>query len=185
MSEIIYPTLRLFLYDLRDALGDNESEMAQKQEIFKQKLPKYLRDRISKNDKYFDIDFVELLGDRRIEDLKNIARDYEGYYYPVRLHDTYGLLLDCSVSRRKKLYKTNCYKKLKLEIEKKLEPESDNKQKYNFTLGQTWMVLACLPEDTIQKPIDIAKECYEVVIPDGKWEKDFQGERSFFGRNAI
>ncbi|MEB3218959.1 MAG: hypothetical protein VKN72_22365 [Nostocales cyanobacterium 94392] len=181
MSDIIYPTLRLFIYDLRDGLGFNNSQITQKREFFQQKLPKHLGYSISKNDVSFDADYVELLGKKRIQRFYETQQDYEGYYYPVRLHDTYGLLLDCSVRSKKKLYKANCYKKLKLEIGKKLEPQSDKENQFNFTLGQSWMLLACLPENNTQNPVDIAKESYKAVIPDGKWEKDFQGKGHFLG----
>ncbi len=181
MNKIIYPTLRLFLYDLRDGLGQNESEIAQMQENFKLKIPKKIRYLIDENNKSFDADYVELLGKKRIERFYDKQQDYEGYYYPVRLHDTYGLLLDCSASSRNKLYKPNYYKKLKSEIERKLKPENNKKNQFNFTLGQTWMVLACLPENNNQNPVDIAKESYKAVIPDGKWEKDFQGKGHFLG----
>ncbi len=157
MNKIIYPTLRLFLYDLRDGLGQNESEIAQMQENFKLKLPKKIRYLIDENNKSFDADYVELLGKKRIEKFYDKQQDDEGYYYPVRLHDTYGLLLDCSVISRKKLYEPNCYKKLKSEIDRKLKPENNKENQFNFPLGQTWMVLACLPENNTQNPVDIAK----------------------------
>ena len=66
MNKIIYPTLRLFLYDLRDGLGQSESEIAQMQENFKLKLPKTIRYLIDENNKSFDADYVELLGKKRI-----------------------------------------------------------------------------------------------------------------------
>ena len=181
MNKIIYPTLRLFLYDLRDGLGFNNSKITQKRDFFQQKLPNYLGYYISQDDVYFDAHYVELLGKKQIHKFYDKQQDYEGYYYPVRLHDTYGLLLDCSVSSRNNLYEPNCYKKLKLEIENKLEPESDNDNKFNFTLGQTWMVLACLPENNTQNPVDIAKQSYKAVIPHGEWKKDFQGKGHFLG----
>ncbi len=46
MADLIYPTLDLFLYDLRNGLGDTDADIEQNRTHFQQKLPVEIRDRI-------------------------------------------------------------------------------------------------------------------------------------------
>jgi hypothetical protein len=62
MSDIIYPTLDLFLYDLRDGLGENAGEIADNQAAFAQKLPERIRSLIVQRDATVEAEYVELLG---------------------------------------------------------------------------------------------------------------------------
>jgi hypothetical protein len=39
MNQLIYPTLDLFLYDLRDGLGETETQINQNRVNFRKKLP--------------------------------------------------------------------------------------------------------------------------------------------------
>lgn len=176
MSEIIYPTLRLFLYDLRNGLGQSHEEIDNNQEYFRQKLPKNIQNNLFQFDAEYDDEYVELLKEPRLERFKDDSKGYKGYYYPVQLHDTYGLLLDCSVDNESSSYSTSCFTSLKAEIEKRLHGKT-------FTLGQTWMILGYLPSYSTENPIDIAKKCYEAIMPpnNNNWEEDYQGQSKFLG----
>ena len=39
MNKLIYPTLDLFIYDLREGLGENTEEIAENLEYFQRRLP--------------------------------------------------------------------------------------------------------------------------------------------------
>ncbi|NEO99682.1 MAG: hypothetical protein F6K58_13585 [Symploca sp. SIO2E9] len=101
MNDIIYPTLDLFLYDLREGLGENVGEIADNQEGFARKLPERVRSRIKQQDVEVEAEYVELLGYRGRDKFDSNSQKYalKGFYYPVRIGDSYGLLLDCSVSQ--------------------------------------------------------------------------------------
>ena len=179
MNRIICPTINLFLYDLRDELGQSREEFTQNQEYFKQKLPPNLSACISGHDKGFNVEYGELLGSQRIERFNCKNKTYEGYYYPVRMNDTYGLLLDCSANDKINSQPVNCLKDLKVQVERKLQGS-------RCSIGQTWMVLGCLPsddlvEDDISSPLDTAYECYENLMPGRNPQNDYQGNGTILG----
>ncbi|EDN70049.1 conserved hypothetical protein [Beggiatoa sp. PS] len=99
MTKLIYPTLDLFLYDLREGLGQSDAEMQQNRHGFLQKLPTTIDESafIQQDEKYFEPEYVELFGEQRWLEFE--SKTHEGYYYPARLNDTYGLLLDCSLKK--------------------------------------------------------------------------------------
>lgn len=63
-------------------------------------------------------DLLVVIAVKRFAD-NNELLPVEGYYYPVRLGDTYGLLLDCSVNNQTELQPTESFAYLKAEIEQK------------------------------------------------------------------
>jgi len=148
MSEIIYPTLDLFLYDLRDGLGENAGEIADNKDRFLQKLPERIRSAIEQRDAAVEAEYVELLGNRGREQFNSSSQKYtlKGYYYPVRLGDSYGLLLDCSVEHslghpdrsQTEAFLVSCFADLKAELDRRL---ADSKS----TIGQVWMYRVKFP----------------------------------------
>ncbi|MGD1872997.1 MAG: hypothetical protein ACFB02_08075 [Mastigocoleus sp.] len=185
MNKIIYPTLNLFLYDIRDELGQSKEEFTQNQEYFKLKLPSTLSASISSHDRGFNVEYGELLGSQRIERFTSKNKTYEGYYYPVRMNDTYGLLLDCSINDKVNPQPVSCLKNLRMEVERKIQGS-------RYSIGQTWMILGYLSEDylvgddisvsdSISGILDIAYECYENLMPHRNAEKDYQGDGSILG----
>lgn len=174
MTELIYPTINLFLYDLRDGLGQNPEEVVNNHDKFKQRFPENIRDSLLQFDTQFDAEYVELLGNQRIERFKASGGLYEGYYYPVRLGDTYGLLLDCSINNQVTPYPINCFADLKTQIDIKLKSQS-------ASIGQTWMLTGHLPNNSSRTPESIAQACYNAFIPKGNWQKDFQGQGHLLG----
>ncbi|MEM7553841.1 MAG: hypothetical protein AAF378_07035 [Cyanobacteria bacterium P01_A01_bin.84] len=120
-----------------------------------------------------------MLGSQKIEKFTSKNKTYEGYYYPVRMNDIYGLLLDCSVNDKISPQSVSCLKELRREVEKKLQGN-------RYSIGQTWMVLGCLPEDylvenDISGTLDIAYKCYENLMPRRNPENDYQGDGSILG----
>ncbi len=188
MTEIIYPTLDLFLYDRRSRLGDSkEEEIEKSRESFRQKLPEGIRTEVFQQDSMFDVEYTVLFNPRdAIFHANRDSKPLEGYYYPVRLVDSYGLLLDCSIDDKTEPQSATSFTILKQEIEAKL----NNQQP---TLGQTWLISAIVPNlDNLeqQDSLEIAKSCYQALMPKGNWKLESwkrelggekQGEGDFLG----
>ena len=93
---LIYPTVDLFLYDLADGLGQTDSEVNQNRQHFWQKVygdnltPELLAKlKIAET----NANYIDLLGDKLFADFESAV---DGYYYPVKLGDTYALQIDSS-----------------------------------------------------------------------------------------
>jgi hypothetical protein len=167
MRELVYPTLDLFLYDLKEALNTTDEATRKNQEIFTEKLPQSVK--IIDSDS--EVEYLELLTQKREE----FETDkIEGYYYPVRLNDVYGLQIDGSVKNQTEPQPVECFGFLKSEIESQLNQKP-------ITLGQAWMLSGWLPEQSHQNSKEIAQNCYKAFSKDGNWQRDFQGEGTFWG----
>lgn len=175
MNTIIYPTVDLFLYDLRDGLGDSPDTVQENWDKFKQRMPETLHDRLQFNSG-FESEYEELLP-TRFDPFGNEFELYEGFYYPVRMSDMYGLLLDCSVSDKRTAQPAKCIKQIKAEIERRLGGNS-------ATVGQTWLIYGQLP-DPGQNPEDVAQICYKALFPWANWQDDFQGQGHLLGGTVF
>lgn len=178
MSDIISPSIQLYVYDLRNGLGQNSEDIEKNCQNFQKKLPEHIGDSFCQFDTSFDAEYVELLGSKRIEKFESRDKLYQGYYYPVRLTDTYGLLLDYSLKDQTNPYPSNCFENIKTQVEEKLKRQS-------ASIGQTWVLTAILPRFSSKSPESIAKECYQAAIPDGNWVQDFQGEGNLLGGHIF
>lgn len=175
MNPIIYPTLDLFLYDLRHGLGENDENIKQYRNNFQAQLP---QDTSWKIDTNFECEFSPLLQEEGTQPFIKTFDDpetceYEGFYYPVRLNDTYGLLLDASVKDSIKPYDINSFNDLKDYLKKKLKYPDP-------TIGKTWMLSGELSKIT-NDPEEIAKQCYKKLIPNGDVDRDLKGKGTFLG----
>jgi hypothetical protein len=177
MNEIIYPTIDLFLYDLRNGLGESQDEINRNRAFFQKKLPESVHQSLFQKDSYFEDEYVELLSKPNFFETSGEPYPFQGYYYPVRLADTYGLLLDCSVNNQIEPQPVECFKELKAEIERRLNGQT-------ATIGQTWMVSGWLPQSEA-KPEDIAKACYRALMPGSNWEQDIEGQGQFLGATIF
>ncbi|HEY9604212.1 MAG TPA: hypothetical protein V6C85_21535, partial [Allocoleopsis sp.] len=178
MNDIIYPTLDLFLYDLRNGLGDSQEEINQNRADFQRKLPEIIHSVLFQKDAYFEDEYVELLTQPNTFETSDNPYAFQGYYYPVRLSDTYGLLLDCSVNNQTEPQPVECFKELKTEIERRLNSQT-------ATIGQTWMLSGWLPQSETSNPEDIAKACYKALMPNSNWEQDIEGQGQFLGATLF
>ncbi|NEP00325.1 MAG: hypothetical protein F6K58_16930 [Symploca sp. SIO2E9] len=178
MNEIIYPTLDLFTYDLRNALGEGQEELQTNRDFFKKKLPPELHDLLFQRDTVFEDDYIELLP--KIKRFETSSEPYplEGYYYPVRLNDMYGLLLDCSVNNQTEAQPVESFKQLKTEIEQRLNHQP-------ATIGQTWIISGWLPQSEANSPENIAKDCYKALMPGSSWERNLEGQGQFLGAKIF
>ncbi|MBP5976180.1 hypothetical protein HW132_26480 [Brasilonema sp. CT11] len=185
-DKIIYPSIDLFLYDLKDGLGQDESKIDQNCREFCRKIYNDL-DEESFQEKYkqfhkhknTDANAIELLETRRKEFLSPL----DGYYYPLQFGDTYALQVDCS-GKEDANGKSNDseqelddepFLKLKQEIEKQISCEVG-------TLGQTWLAWGKLTENKFDSEIEkIAKNCYIQLVKNYKWDRDLIGKGQWFG----
>ncbi|MBK4730819.1 hypothetical protein JJD41_13230 [Oxynema sp. CENA135] len=185
MNQLIYPNLFYFVYDLREGLGEDERELKKNQEIFASKFQE--TPSILERDTILETEYHELLAPQQppIKRFPDSDRPYEGYYYPVRLNDTYGLLVACSFQETPQIHEINTIlPQLKSKIDEKLTASKGVKE---GTLGQTWMLLAHVPEPSAKNIKEIAKACYQQLTqqidPQNEfdWERDLQGEGYFMG----
>jgi hypothetical protein len=176
MTKLIYPTLDIFLYDLREGLGQTEAEVEQNRNNFKQKLPQTIDENrfIQLDEQSFEPEYVELL-DKRIEPL-HLPDNWQGdgYYYPVRLSDSYGLLLDGLLKEAQHLADLTWLHDMQTYLNGKLNGQTG-------TLGQTWMFSAQLPNVPAKEYEAIAKRCYEALIPGADYTKNQMGHSAFLG----
>ncbi|MGK7940694.1 MAG: hypothetical protein AB4062_11200 [Crocosphaera sp.] len=169
MSDIIYPTLDFFIYDLRDALNSTEEENNKLRENFRAKLPSD----IELIDPDWESEYLELLPNQKYYDFSNENNTLEGYYYPVRLNDTYGLQIDCSINNIIEPQPVASFTILKEEIESKLKGKKSS-------IGQTLMLSCSRPENSSQSCQEIAESCYKVLLEHGNFHQDLWGKGRLF-----
>ncbi|OQW93596.1 MAG: hypothetical protein BWK79_10315 [Beggiatoa sp. IS2] len=183
MSHVTYPpTLDLFLYDFREGLGQNNPEIEEQRRKFKLKLssvPDDIKNQVDEYDARPD-EHIELFG-REPEcispfECENKEGKYEGYLYPTRLSDSYGLVIDCSYicGEKPTEHLPNYINNLKQIIESKLGEEKAE-------LGQTWVFYTAVMNATPDEYNTIAQNCYQALIPTADWQKDMTGKSQFSG----
>ncbi|MGK7902360.1 MAG: hypothetical protein AB4352_13270 [Hormoscilla sp.] len=180
MSDIVNPTVDLFLYDLRESLGDTDAEAKQRRKNFKEKLPANVRKDLFAKDNRVEAEYILLLDDPEVDITEAEFQDpYKGYYYPVYINDAYGLLVECSMKDTSAPQATKCFAELKEEIQ---QNQLQGKQP---TIGQTWMIYGYLPEGSKKPPAEIAKECYAELMGSQRWENDLQGQGKLMGADIF
>lgn len=169
MPDIIYPTIDLFLYAIKTALNTTEAEIKNNKAAFLAQLPPNTQFQDTEDEEeYRNLTVPSHLG---WETTKEIL---EGYYYAVRLNDTYGLQIDCSINNQTEPQPTKAFTILKAEIEQKLNLQLG-------IIGKTWMLSGWLPENSSQTPEDIAKDCYSSLFK-GSWQPS---KGTFLGGNIF
>ncbi|MEH1833596.1 MAG: hypothetical protein V7L29_16340 [Nostoc sp.] len=160
MSDLIYPTLDLFLYALKTSLNTTDAETEKNKAAFLAQLPSNTQF----NDPDIETEYLEITHPTQINFISQ-NKILEGYYYAVRLNDTYGLQVDCSINNQTETQPAKSFAILKTEIEQKLNKEL-------ATIGQTWLLSGWLPENSSQNPEDIAKDCYYALFKDTYWQPE-------------
>jgi hypothetical protein len=173
-----YPSLDLFLYHLREGLGESEAKIQENHQEFWSNLPSHVHVPWEKESQEKDTDLLKLLtliSDKtthRIPTQLDQKYPIGGYYYPVLLKDTYGLLLDVEVED-KDTYDVSCFASLKR--------IADEKQ---GDLGKIWMISGYRDLLSNQQPIDIAQAAYQVLM--GKeWKPGNLGKGKFLGADIF
>jgi hypothetical protein len=192
-DKIIYPSIDLFLYDLKDDLGQDEASIDQNCQQFCKKIygdldetifqEKYAQFQKYKNS---DADAIELLEAIRTRELPS---PLYGYYYPMQLGDAYALQVDYSGQRDANGNPND--------IEQELDDKPFLKLKQEIiqhlyqpigTLGQTWLVWGQLTRSSNKSQWNIeqiAQECYSQIVSSGTWNQDFIGEGSLLGGRVF
>jgi hypothetical protein len=160
MSDLIYPTLDLFLYVLKTSLNTTDAETQKNKAAFLAQLPSDTQF----NDPDIETEYLEITYPAQIDWIPN-NKTLEGHYYPVRLNDTYGLQIDCSINNQTETQPAKSFTILKTEIEQKLNKELK-------PIGKTWLLSGWLPEKSSQNPEDIAKDCYYALFKDSDWQPE-------------
>ncbi|MGB3535660.1 MAG: hypothetical protein WBA13_19355 [Microcoleaceae cyanobacterium] len=192
MKNIIEPTIFLYLYDLKQAFGDNCENKDERFAQFVEKLPyelqKELGSQENKNIEFnaaFDLkEYQELYSDPNLPlnhffktsliDKKNQYQG-KGWYYPIFIFDTYALLIAVSIGASDEAVKP--FKTLKEELKQRLNHQTGN-------LGRTWKLSGILPPtegEIIISAEKYAKAYYQEFLPDNKWQQDYFGEGLFLG----
>ncbi|MGD1711827.1 hypothetical protein [Dapis sp. BLCC M172] len=180
MTDIINPTIDLFLYDLRNSLGDDEQDIEQKRQYFYQKFHPTVQEKLKRdgqeNNKGIEVEYIQLLKSTYAFFPDSSGED--GYYYPVRLGDSYGLLLEVATPDTKT---PEYFAELRAKIQQKLGENI-------ATLGQTWMLSAYLPDSSETTPEEIekiAKKCYNAIFPNAQKRVEFDGKGEFIGATIF
>lgn len=181
-NRLIYPTIDLFLYDLAEGLGQQEDKINQNRKQFWQKVYGKKTEQLLENLKKAEeeaSDYIELLGDKKVE---NFVSPLDGYYYPLKLGDTYSLQVDCSGNEEPA---TDKYSPKPVSflatIQEIINKQIDNQQ---GTIGQSWLIWGQLAADD-QDATETAKNCYKELklVPASKWDKDLKAQGKFLGAN--
>lgn len=193
-TQLIYPTLDLFLYDIQDGLGKDLQTDDKRQQFWQRIYGNFPNNSNGKtpHDETFltqlkeaeksESSFIELLGSDRV---KHFERPLEGYYYPVRIGDTYALQVDCSGvysdGMRQSNYKPQSLKNLQA-IQEEIIAHINNQP---GTIGQTWMMWGQL-SDANQNSTQVALECYKQLAPEPhNWERDLKAKGQILGATVF
>jgi hypothetical protein len=96
--ELIYPTINLFQYNLRQGLGDNDAQiLARSTSFYRKFLPEGKDLKIYRDRELPDREFNELLKiSPSASTYQGLGSGFDGLYYPVQLGDAYALQLHYS-----------------------------------------------------------------------------------------
>lgn len=181
-NKIIYPSIDLFLYDLKDGLAQDETQINRNCQNFCQKIYGNLDEENFKKEYAQvqshinnDADRLELLETK----IKKFESGKDGYYYPLQLGDTYALQVNYSGSNVNSKPNDNeqdidnePFLTLKQEIAQCISAQTG-------TIGQTWLVWSKLTSTKTDAEIEnVAQKCYSQIDRDCKWERDFIGKGS-------
>ncbi|NEP20154.1 MAG: hypothetical protein F6J97_25270 [Leptolyngbya sp. SIO4C1] len=182
MSALNYLTVDLFLYDLCHGLGrDSEQVEVARQRFWKRLYPEVNGSKpanIKDTDAFF-ASYVELL-DGRVEVFSDTV---DGYYYPVKLGDTYALQVDSSGEKNESQTANSIQDRIKTIsadiIENRIRHEHGD-------IGENWLVWGQL-NDPSQDVEAVARACYESLASKQNldWNRDYSGKGSFGGANLF
>jgi len=191
-TELTYRTLDLYLYLLRQGLGQGPEQVQQNRDSFKQLLPSIrdgqLFDQKDETGKYPE--FEELEEQSKTGTVSwwpsSLKLELDGEWcYPVRMEDSYGVLFNCSSKYPQSAEELTWLQQWKVPFEEKLKSFSE-KVAPEIQLGHTWMFSAVVPESLSKaEKEDIAQRCYAALVADADWEKDLVGTGSFLGGTVF
>ncbi|HBE57087.1 MAG TPA: hypothetical protein DEG17_07955 [Cyanobacteria bacterium UBA11149] len=188
--QLIYPTIDLFLYDIRDKFQDSAAIYDNRQQFWQ---------KIDRN-----IDEQQLA---QLAELENPEADYvpllakpfesplDGYYYALQFGDTYSLQIACSgeykdADRQKRNDGNQAIDNL-VNLKQTIIHKLNGNDKYTEidpskqgTIGQTWLVSVQIA-DSNQDPKQLAKECYEKLTINYLWQPEFKEQGRLLGARLF
>jgi hypothetical protein len=175
------PTIDLFLYDLREGLGQDAENVNENRKQFWKKIypnldEKQLEELAEKSAKLekAEADYVELLTPQK----KELFQPHlEGFYWALQLGDTYALQLDCSLINPANGNPLNSFSLIQQEIASRLNHHKGK-------IGQTWFVWCQLEKD-YQDLDKIAKECIRNLTPNPDWLRYLEKQGDFAGATLF
>ena len=186
MNQLLYPTVDLFLYDLQDGLGGSPSTTAESRRRFWNRIYGEVSDeklaalQIAEN--AFS-NYIELFGAQGTPSHQQLADKIDGYYYPVKLGDTYALQIDCSG-------RLNDPEWDRLPLPEKLQDAKKTVLEYTHQirgdLGENWLIWGQLV-DANQDAEAIAQACYQAaqIVENPNWQRDCKGKGEFRGATLF
>jgi hypothetical protein len=191
INKLIYPTIDLFVYDLAEGLGQTDNEIAQNCEnfwrrIYGDKLTNAQLETFTQTELELS-DYIELLG-AKPKHYKAFEPPLDGYYYPVKIGDTYALQIDCSsdIDDPALKFAPRDIKNF-LQIQKNILSHLYNQNHHLPNhLGQTWFVSAQLTSAT-QDSLATAKQIYAQlqIFDQPDWEKDLKTDLKTTGAKLL
>jgi hypothetical protein len=188
--KLIYPTVYLYLSDLRGALGESDSQRLERSKKFYWKF----RYDSTKNHDYNEKRVIEFQKKESPSGMENLMQEEDhfpptedGFFQPTQIDDTY-FLTTCYSGNKIKLGESDYQPRSLKNLGDKwdLPKEKLNREKNSATLGETWIYRAQLVNPT-DRPKDVAKEIYDKLIVDNSheaiwdenkrkeaWEKDLK-----------
>ena len=180
MNQLLYPTVDLFLYDLQDRLGGSPSTITEGRRRFWKRIYGEISDnklaalQVAENTFSNYIELLEAQGTQRYQQLTD---DINGYYYPVKLGDTYALQIDYSGRLNDSSWE-------QLPLPEKLQQAKKTVLEYTHQipgdLGENWLIWGQLT-DANQDVDVIAQDCYRAVqiVGNLNWQRDYKGKGVF------
>jgi hypothetical protein len=152
MGELYYPTLDLFTYDRKAPLNSSPEEVIENRQNFIQKLPPDHQFNDEEQNQEYS------WGDETTLSPKTLGLEAI-QFHPVRLHDVYGLRIDCSIDN---LTEPQAIDKALPQLYQEIKSQATIDE---LTFGKTWLVSGWLAADEHQTPEEsaqtIANACYE------------------------
>ncbi|WP_017720116.1 hypothetical protein [Kamptonema formosum] len=212
-QSLINPAVDLFLYDLRDGLGQEarRTDLTRRQfwRKFDPELDAQLK-QLAEVNPLTEQTKLEVSGEislafrQKLEELagrENPEIDFveldrqkfagtesdahpEGYYCALQLGDTYALRVSVSDAEKRPVER---FKELKKLAVSQINHHSDSTElddKKQGTLGQTWLVWGELA-DSSQNSRKVAEECFKQLTPNPNWTPDFRATGSLAGATVF
>ena len=180
--ELLNPSFTLFIYDIRETLGASEKDKETYRQHFLSKLTKASEEQrkiLRESDvkaKHKEIDlYLDSNGNITI-DLS--GGNHEGWYYPIKLEDTYTLLVDFSDNKNK--HQPQPVESI-VNLKKTLYKDYINWDTSKPGLGSSLVLWAQYQDGD---PDTIAHQIYHQILgSDSKedWQADLQGQADLFG----
>lgn len=172
-SQIVSPTLAFFLYDLREELGQDRSQIQQNRHRFWCKIePKLDREysELSEDDQLWleQLEAIEKPEAQEIELLTRITdRRFPSSYYALQMSDTYALRVESSDPSDRGMQSLESLPQLKRKVAFHINHQLDStelQEGKQGTIGQTWLLWGRLPGNHLTAT-HVAKACCEQLFP--------------------